>query len=316
MSALFKMVEPWLLDADSDDLIKLRDHVVWLQKELFHEYEPNKYESFDDRLVDWLNNFDDGDDRKSIFRLVDHLFFVGKQQFDSLCRAAYGDHTARWIVDQSGVDIANPNLSGLLGALLANTWFCPITDSMRINSFLKLNGLNGHDHRPDWRSLHAFGNETKVQAYVAAAGIERLVLLEDFVGTGNQLAATVVWAATAFPALPILVVPLVCCPGGVDTGAQLMAAHANVTFLPTLTLRPELFLRETSQVDEPEIFTRVRDIILKVRTRLGGWETKPFGYEATGALVALYSNCPDNTLPIIHHRGADWAPLFSRIRRS
>ena len=315
MNAIFRLVDPWVMDADSDDLIQLRDHLVWLQKELFDEYEPNRYESFDDRVSAWLQNVPDGDDRKSLFRLLEHLFFVGKQQFDSLCRAAYGSQATRWLIDHTGFDLADPNLSLRIDTEMQNTWFCPITDSMRINSFLKLNGHPGHDYRPEWRSLRMFGDPGKIQEYVRVNRVARLVLLEDFVGSGQQMEDVVPWAANVLPQLPILVIPLVCCPEGVKTGAKICAAHGNVIFSPTLTLRPELFLVGTAQQGEPEVFTRVRDIILRVSGRLDGWQRQLFGFEATGALVALYSNCPDNTLPIIHHRGADWEPLFSRIRR-
>ncbi len=316
MSNLFRLIEPWLLDSDSDDLIELRDHLVWLRKELFEEYEPNHYEAFDDRLVEWLSNVADSADQKSLFRILKHLFFVGKQQFDSLCRAAYNDQVTRWVIDGSGLDITDAKLSAKVDSLMERTWFCPITDSMRINSFLKLNGLRGHDHRPDWRSLEVFGDRGRLQSYIANEKIERLVLLEDFVGSGNQMRSSVAWAAMTLPSLPILVIPLVCCPKGIETGNELLHMHCNVAFAPTLTLRPELFVHESQQPDEPEVFTRVRDIILRIRTRLDIWNHYPFGYEATGALVALYSNCPDNTLPIIHHKGDNWAPLFSRVRRS
>jgi hypothetical protein len=316
MSALFKLVEPWLSDSENDDLIKLNDHLVWLQKELFYEYEPNLFEAFDDRLFAWLQNVNDGDDRKSLFRLLEHLFFIGKQQFDSLCRAAYGDAVTRWVVDQADLDVADPVLSQTISNLMQNTWFCPITDSMRINGFLKLNGLRGHDYRPDWRSLQEFADKKRLEDYMTTTGIQRLILLEDFVGSGQQMKSTVAWAAAAFPALPIMVVPLVCCPTGIMTGSELEKSYQNVTFSATLTLKPELFLREQAQVNEPEIFTRVREIILRVKSRLDNWQSKPFGFEGTGALVALYSNCPDNTLPIIHHRGDHWTPLFFRIRRS
>lgn len=314
MSELFNLVQPWLLDSDSDDLIGLRDHLLWMQKELFDEYEPNKYESFDDRVVAWLRNLVDEDDQKSFFRLLRHLFFVGKQQFDSLCRAAYHDQATRWVIDLSGVSITDPNLGAIIDGMLIRTWFCPITDSMRINAFLKLNDLPGHDHRPDWRSLMEFGDPQRIQAYVASEGIEYLVLLEDFVGGGSQMRDAVEWAAQILPTIPILVIPLVCCPGGVTTGREITLQHPNVTFSPTLTLRPQLFLTELPNIDEPEIFARVRDIILRVQPRLGG--VQPFGFDRTGALIALYTNCPDNTLPIVHHRGTQWAPLFSRVRRS
>src|SRR5262245_24236621 len=146
MTALFKLVQPWLSEIDSDDLDRLFRHLVWLQNELFNECEPNPYESFDDRVADWLLNVADDNDRKALFRLLEHLFFVGKRQFDSLCRAAYGDQVRRWIVDQLGLDLVDPNISAQIDQRVVRTWFCPLTDSMRINSFLKLNNLSGHNH--------------------------------------------------------------------------------------------------------------------------------------------------------------------------
>lgn len=315
MNQIFRIVEPWVMDAGSDALVQLRDHLVWLQKELFDEYEPNRYESFDDRVSAWLQNVPDGDDRKALFRLLEHLFFVGKQQFDALCRAAYGSETTRWLVDQTEMNLAAPQLSLLIEQEMRDTWFCPITDSMRINSFLKLNGHPGHERRPEWRSLQMFADPDKLRNYVSTQGIKRLVLLEDFVGSGTQIKEVVPWAATTLPQLPILVIPLVCCPDGEKAGVELSAAHSNVSFSPTLTLRPEYFLLEMPQPGEPDVFTRVRELILRVAVRLGFWQHHLFGFEGTGALVALYSNCPDNTLPIIHHGGSQWDPLFSRIRR-
>lgn len=316
MSELFNHVQPWLLDHNTDDLIALRDHLLWMQKELFDEYEPNRYESFDDRVAAWLKNLNDSEDQKSFFRLLRHIFFVGKQQFDSLCRSAYHDVSTRWLIDVIGADIRDPKLGEKLEEEFRRTWFCPITDSMRINAFLKLNDLPGHDHRPDWRSLKEFAEPGLVRSYVAAEGIRYVVLLEDFVGGGSQIKETVEWAAQILPQVQFLVIPLICCPGGVQTGANISAAYANVTFLPMLTLRPNLFLTQVASPDEPKVFSEVRAIIAKNKARLGIWEHHPFGYDKTGALVALYTNCPDNTLPIVHHRGPDWAPLFTRVRRS
>lgn len=316
MNALFSIIQPWLLRADSDDLMALHKHLIWLQKELFNEYEPHLFESFDDRLADWLQNVPDGDDRRWLFRLLSHFFFIGKQQFDSLCRASFNDDITRWLIDKSGIDIVSGSVEKDIRASINETWFCPLTDSMRINSFLKLNSLKGHDCRPDWYSLEIFGDPAKIQEYVSRLSIKNLVLLEDFVGSGNQMKNTVIWAAQTLPSTNILLVPLVCCPDGVKTGQSIAKAYANVDFAPTLSLRTELFLLDTPAHNEPREFAEVRKIILQLQARFGDYAKLPFGYEWTGALVAMYSNCPDNTLPLIHHRTDQWSPLFARVQRS
>ncbi|WP_417726210.1 hypothetical protein [Roseovarius sp.] len=301
---------------DSDDLIFLRDHLIWLQKELFDEYEPNKYESFDDCLAKWLSNVDDEDARMRMFKLLGHMFFVGKKQSDALSRSAFSDQTTRWLVDTLNLDITDPKLKQTIDQAVRQTWFCPITDSLRINGFLKVNGLHGHSHRPDWRSLEQFGDAARVRNYVVQESIERLVLLEDFVGTGSQMSSTVRWASQTLPNVEILVIPLICCPEGVATGERLAQQLNNVTFSATLSLRHELFIQENPQQNEPNAFSEIRDVIQRVQGRLGVWQGAPYGYGGTGALVALYSNCPDNTLPLVHSQTDTWNPLFSRIRRS
>ena len=41
------------------------------------------------------------------------------------------------------------------------------------------------------------------------------------------------------------------------------------------------------------------------------------GFRNTGANVVLFSNCPNNTLAIMHYDGSDsWEPLFPRNSRS
>ncbi len=301
---------------DADDLIALRDQLAWLQDELFDQYEPNRYESFDDCLAKWLLNTSDEVVQKKMFRLLEHLFFVGKKQIDALQRSAYSDKTVRWLVDTLNLDIESNNLNALISQAVERTWFCPVTDSLRINGFLKVNGLNGHDHRPDWRSLEQFGDQDKLRQYVIDESIEQLVLIEDFVGSGTQMEGPVRWAALTLPNISILVVPLICCPGGVTMGQTIEQDCANVTFAPCLSLRPELFVSSAASPEEPLAFSEIRPVIQSIRNRLGVFEHHPYGFEGTGALVALYSNCPDNTLPLIHSQTDAWHPLFSRIRRS
>ncbi len=96
-------------------------------------------------------------------------------------------------------------------------WFCPITDSMRINSFLKVNQLIGksHDTRlaipPQvWRFKPRYLSTSTPTKYA------RIVLLEDFVGSGTQMESAVKHAAAISADIRVLACPLVTCPEGLQ----------------------------------------------------------------------------------------------------
>lgn len=311
------IVAKWSRDADSDDLLTLWERVEWLRSELFESYQPASYSRFEDRLSEWLVNFAEADTQKTMFRLLGHLFFVGREQFASLARAAFNDAITRWIIDQEAIAIDALNLDDQIEQAIAQTWFCPITDSMSINTFLKLNMTGGHSHRPDWRSLAQMGDAEKVRKFITQGKIKRLVLLEDFVGSGSQMQSTLHWASTAVPPnFPILVVPLICCPQGLRRGRELSSEIANLRFEPVLSLRPELFVGKDKQLNEPALFSEVRVIAADAAANYPTKFHEPFGFADTGALVVLHTNCPDNSLPLLHDHGKTWHALFPRISRT
>ena len=186
---------------------------------------------------------------------------------------------------------------------------------MRINSVLKVNRLEGHDIRGDFRAHATLGDADRIAKYVAQEGIQRLVLLEDFVGSGNQMRSTADWAAMTLPNIQILLVPLICCPDGIVTGQELAAEHSNLIFAPTLVLEKALFLLPKAQQAEPALFPKLRSVVIRLRDRMGRWQRHPFGYEDTGAIIVLYTNCPDNSLALIHDDSDTWEALFPRVQR-
>lgn len=314
MKTLHDIVDPWLMDSDADDLIKLRDQLLWLRQHHFDVYEPDSMRDFDDRLVDWLLNVDDERDRRAMFGLLAHLFFVAKPQFLALCRSTFHDSVVRWLIDLEGIPVVAPDIGARLDAATRTTWFCPVTDSMNVNSFLKVNKIVGNDVRGDWRSYELVGDPERLREHVAEQGIKRIVLLEDFVGSGDQMSTSVIWARRTLPDIPILLAPLICCPDGVERGRRLSETR-DITFAPTLELREELFLLPDPTPGEPAVFAEVRALTHRLADRLGDWEEEPFGHSSTGAILATFANCPDNTLAIVHEQNASWKPLFPRIRR-
>ena len=305
---------------DENHDVLAQSEIRYLARKVYNDYEPSQFDRFEGRLDRWLHNVTDEKDQRTLFLLLSHLFFVGRSEFESLCRAAYNGPICRWLVDQLNVDITNPAATKIVQRGTANTWFCPISDSMRIDTFLKVNNITGESHRPDWRSLLQFGEPDKIRRFVADKRICRLVLLEDFVGSGTQMRAAIEFAAKALTDVAILAIPLVICPDGERVGHDLARRHTSVSYDAVLRIPPTMFIKATPQHDEPPLFQVVRDLIARVGTRL----RKPprakgkhgnHGYKGTGAVVAMYSNCPNNTLPIIHDETTEWFPLFPRIRR-
>lgn len=319
---LSQLLKGWALHDWGDETEIFLDHgaVQYLGRKVYDDYEPSQFDRFEDRLDRWLHNMDDDEDRRILFKLLGCLFFIGRAEFESLCRAAYQGPVLQWLVDELNVDIADPLAMASLEQAVQRTWFCPITDSMRINSFLKVNKLTGKSHRPDWRSLHRFGDPLKVMGYINSNDIDRIVLLEDFVGSGTQMRGAVGFAAALSKDIKILACPLVTCPGGDIVGNELARDCKNVVYSPVMQIAPATLIKATPQPGEPAYFGQVRDLILRVKARLNTPEPdqesrKYHGFLGTGAVVAMYSNCPNNSLPILYDDTPDWQPLFPRIRR-
>ena len=216
-----------------------------------------------------------------------------------------------------------------------HTWFCPITDSMDINEFYKVNHLKGVGHRPGFATLEMLATKAgnpnpqlaeKVRYYMANASVnqfnlpiplERIVLLEDIVGSGSQCLDAVRWAVANL-GKPVLFVPLILCPNGVQALRDEEAVSGG-----RLTVRPVIELRRSDLLGperqgEPgwPITVDMEDLATRCAAR-ASVNMDTFGYRRTGCSLTTFSNTPDNTLPIVHHKPANgsWEPLFPRIFR-
>jgi hypothetical protein len=318
---LGELLTEWSLRdwAPGDEIFLDHDAIQYLGRKIYDDYEPAQFDLFDDRLDRWLHNVELDLDRQNLFRLLGHLFFVGRPEFESLCRAAHNGPVLRWLIELLDIDISDVQATERLIDGLSATWFCPITDSMRINSYLKVNSLEGRSHQPDWRSLRKFADPEKIVAFLTANKIERIVLLEDFVGSGTQMKTAVKFAAAIEANVNILVCPLVVCPAGIAVGEALRDAFKNVSFEPVLKIPEATLVKAEVQPGEPPLFSAIRELTTRIHDRLAtpGPDEETFhGFKGTGAVFAMYSNCPNNTLPILRDNTSEWAPLFPRIRRT
>ena len=318
-------LEEWALtDRRKNQAISLRGLYETMAAQLYGQYEPTRMayqlsRKFLRRVEAWLDCFDAEADKWSAFRSLEYLLFAGQSEFDELYRHVAENIIKPWLIDDAGADLFDPNIDNVVDDLFDQCWICPATDSLRINAFLHVSCMRGKPLRPDWHSLRELGSADRIKEFVQDSGVKYLIILEDFVGTGSQLARAVRYAATVFEG-PILAVPLIICAPGHEKMQITSEKLPNVEYLPGLVLEANCLVGKEAVDGEPKLFPQLRKamkagyekIRIGLRHDLDGNE---LGYKGTGSLVVLYSNCPNNTPPIFHCDSRTWVPLFPRSTR-
>ena len=323
MLSLSDKVQEWALHAgiDEPDYNVIDEQIEYFAATRYYEYLPTcgPYHDFRTRLANWLDQVTSEADRKILFRLVPEIFFVQQHDMAALYRAEMRGPITRWYIDLLSIALDDDQAGVRLSDAVSKTWFCPITDSMQIAEFYHVNHLTGVNHRPDWRSLLTFGNEDRIRQYMKDHSLERIVLLEDFIGTGSKMEGTLAFAASLSPTTPVLAIPLIVCPLGAEEGRRIASLHSNLTFRTLVLFPNNMLLHDNYTPDEPDIYKELRGLVKRCYPLVEGAGSLhlygPYGYRDTGALLVTYSNCPDNSLPIIHHQSDMWNPLFPRSSR-
>lgn len=341
---LFAMVTEWQNEAappgEAPDWKAILDHLAYLERVKFQPFIPTLYSSrhpasFMDRLHVWINNPGlDEEDKRDLFRFAHQIAFFSFDDFVSLFRSAFAGPVTRWCMDKAGIQITSPDWIRTMEAERHQfTWYCPITDSLLISVFHHVNGIEGKDRKPSFRDLAEFGDGDLVRKHIAEKGYKRIVLLEDFVGTGTQSLKAVKWALRNVD-VPILFCPILVASEALSryTGLsdriarkQLDAQQcSDFSWEPVFTLSSDCFIHDVGR-ESDELSKRIHGLAGKIheklatngqefaRGALGFWnENSP----QKGANVVMFSNSPNNSLPLIWHDAeGHWKSLFPRVAR-
>ena len=313
--------------AEYSNVLENYEFIKYLDERLFRKYEPTKSPglNFLDRLAGWLSNVDGKEHQKTLYNLVSKIFFVGEEEFNALYRVAFLEIVVPWLITKESLCFSNKDYKEGVYRHLSETWFCPISDSLRISAFYHVNNIAGRDYRPDWRCLSKFSNEDKLKNFIEQSGIKRIVLLEDFVGSGGQASTIVGFIRKLDLKVEVLIVPLLICPKGDDALRLSVKKDKYIEYRPVVVIpKSEIFTVE--EIDgENDYIREVREINAKHSEKIGvdfkvdnaeRVKVGSFGYKNTGALVVMYSNCPNNTLALIHKDNSlEWKSLFPRSER-
>ena len=283
---------------------------------------------FQDRMVAWMQNAGLSDeDRVAFFQLVLRFAYFSFDDFISLYRTAYSNPISRWVWEQAGLNMGHSDFSAQLeNERSRKTWYASVTDSLIISEFYHANSITGIKCRPNFLTLRELGNPAQIKSYITSHEFKRIVLLEDFVGTGLQCLEIIEWAL-ANSDVPILFCPMLICPDGFKRVSDLAAKSAGrLKIDPVVKLGDSVFLSTFDKSDT--VMNYVSDMATRIHPHVVGTYTAgtppytPHGFRLagdshTGATVVMFSNTPDNTIPLVHFNSeqSDWVPVFPRVSR-
>lgn len=325
-----KWVNEWSIQENDDIFRTINSQVNFFSQELFHDYQPVQGLglNFRNRLEKWLLNISNEEDRKILFKMLPHLFYIGNKEFNTLYRVAYNELIASWLIDIDKIMFDNFNEAKiLLNQSIKNCWICPVTDSLNINSFFHINNIPGNgwnEWRPQWYTIDRGNNLWKTYYnYIMENDIKKLIIMEDFVGSGSQIEGVAQFVMDQGLDIDVLLLPLINCPVGVERFKQLENRYNRLTYKSVIEPSEICFINKTPVINEPKDFDQIRDMIQRVynKTSCGVPEGNkkpysPFGFRNTGGLIVMFSNTPDNTIPSIHWKSNSWNPIFPRHSRN
>lgn len=316
-------------DESFEDILR---QINFMIEHSYSRYVPAMYSKhspiFQDRMVAWLqNNQLEEEDRIALFQFVLRLAYFSFDDFIGLYRTAYSNSISRWVWDQAKLHMDLADCASRLETERSrHTWYVAVTDSLIISEFYHANSISGIGCRPNFLTLKEFGDPCQIKRYMAEHDLKRIVLLEDFVGSGTQAERIVQWALDNCD-VSILFCPMLICPDGLRRFSNVEAnSLGRLKVEPVVRLGDSEFLSTHDREDA--VLNHIATLAHRIHSCVAGSSTTgappygPHGFHRqgdrhTGATVVLFSNTPNNTIPLVHHNSSasHWNPVFPRVSR-
>lgn len=327
---LIDFLEEWNREIPADDLpapSEIQNFLSFRDRQSFHQYQPSQLasRSFWLRMRDWLASASNVDDQRLMFRLAAELQFFGLREMNTLYQVALYEKIVPWIIEHSALNIRNEALNTQLDDEIKSTLYCGLTD-MDLGAFCRINLITGQQFRPMLGALSTLGDQSSIRSHISVNTIRRVAVIEDFVGTGNQMIGRKGKSgplkfisdicASLDPIVPVIFVPLIICPDGHDEAESHCSSLNNVRYAPVIRLPKESFIprnSDSAQASAPDSIEQFRQLVTKYPSDASPKDNH--GYKGMGATVVIHTNCPNNTVLMVHHETQSWQPLFPRSVR-
>jgi len=277
-----------------NDTMRLPKAVQGYLDEVFDIVDSWPIDISDEHVIRWILQFDSSDFDIAM-RILKHLIVLGNKEINH------------------GLEIANSKLNRKareMGSSITvnNTIFAGIGDGgksgwMIAYHFRMVNSI------PEFSFL-----SEEILDMAGDLEIENLVMIDDFIGSGDQ-------ATKEIKAIKTKVMPLgiknffMLSVAGMSEGVRKIESDIGV---------PTFCAFEYDDVDTVMSFDsefyydlshREKEVMKNKLEKYGLLlsEKRPLGYGDTGGLLAFHYNTPNNTLPVVWSSQNGWLPLFRRI---
>ena len=252
----------------------------------------------------WLDQFNSLEDRRLMFRLLSNVRVYDEQVLRIKMHEAFGMVTRNIrTVIEPGARVRNDILVSPLDDSPAKSGW----DYCRL--FVSENGIST-------QSVQTL--ESLDRRLSGDREFQRLVLIDDFSGTGQTLVDGMkkhldLLKRVNSEGIEIKLVTLVGFTQARDHVERFIRQNnlvADVRFCDELGPEQQAFSETSAIFPDPAERDRARQVAEEKGVRL---ETRhPLGYGDTQALVVFHQSCPNNTLPILWSSNNSWLPLFPR----
>ena len=252
----------------------------------------------------WLEQFDSPEDQRLMFQLLCHMRVYSDDAVRVKMREAFGIVTRnlRTIIGSRSryrSDILVSSLDN--SAAKAGLSYCRV--------FAGENGIIGDSVQP----LEALGRR-----FQGAQDIQRLVLVDDFSGTGKTLVDGLERNlellrnanSRGIHIVVIVVVGFAAARDYIQKFIDRRGLDADVWFCDELGPEDKAFSDTSTVFTDMAERNRGRQVAEAKGVILD--RKQPLGYGDTQALIVFSEGCPNNTLPIFWSRNGGWSPLFAR----
>ena len=278
----------------------------------------DKWDSYQGRRISeetiraWLNQVDSNVDQRLVFKLLQNIRFFRDFEVREKLQDAHA-----WVSSKLPIIVWKSRAQRRKDILVSYADGPGKSGAHFASLYANVNRINSSNAIAPSDLNRVFGKD-RGESQTA------LVVVDDFIGTGNNLVEKLSGLTEVFQQarigtdVPLSVVVL----AGTVEGEKRVRAHLEES-MPNADLEICEMLGSNhfafgnslgfwaTEEEKSSAKTLLTDLGVRVQKR---W---PLGYKNQGMLLAFSRNCPNNSLPILHGSGkvgTPWTPLFPRIK--